>query len=69
VVLQRYRGELTLLDSRGRGDSAGEDRAAFSSGSGGGSSFGRASPMERRPAPAGAGGGRLSEQIDDDIPF
>jgi single-strand DNA-binding protein len=69
VVLQRFRGELTLLDSRGRGEGAGEDRAAFSGGSSS-SSFGKTSPMERRPAPANAGGGgRLSEQIDDDIPF
>ncbi|MCX7341560.1 MAG: single-stranded DNA-binding protein [Hyphomicrobiales bacterium] len=66
VVLQRFRGELTLLDSRGRGDGgevgAGggmvEDRS-------GGSQFGRASPMERRPAaPAGR-----AANIDDDIPF
>lgn len=67
VVLQRYRGELTLLDARGGGgggDYAGgevEDR------SGG---FGRSSPMERRPAPAGSGGGgRMSDALDDDIPF
>lgn len=71
VVLRPYRGELTLLDSRGaggemgRGDYGGEieDR------SGGG--FGRSSPMERRaPAPAaGGGGGRGMSDLDDDIPF
>ncbi len=64
VVLQRFRGELTLLDSKGGG--AGDE-------GGGGGSFGRSSPMERtpaerRPAPAPAGG-RLSDQLDDDIPF
>src|ERR1700754_3692156 len=42
VVLQRFRGELTLLDSRG-GGAAGEDRGSFESS--GGNSFGRASPM------------------------
>jgi single-strand DNA-binding protein len=67
VVLQRFRGEMTLLDSRqGGGDEAGqmEDRSS------GGSSFGRSSPAERRPAPAqSSGGGRASSGLDDDIPF
>jgi single-strand DNA-binding protein len=63
VVLQRFRGELTLLDSRGRGE-AGNDAFAPSSS---GSSFGQSSPMERRPA--SAGGGRMAETLDDDIPF
>jgi single-strand DNA-binding protein len=66
VVLQRFRGELTLLDSRGRG---GEEGASFGGSEGG--SFGRSSPMERAPErrPATAGGGRSSAPIDDDIPF
>ncbi|MBG0798800.1 single-stranded DNA-binding protein [Methylocystis sp. L43] len=67
VVLQRFRGELTLLDSKG-GRSEGGDYDSGYSQSGG--SFGRSSPMERgpaerRPAPAG----KLSDQLDDDIPF
>jgi single-strand DNA-binding protein len=63
IVLQRYRGELAMLDGRGGG--GGDD--AYE---GGGDSFGRASPGERRqPAPAGAGGGRFSDTMDDDIPF
>jgi single-strand DNA-binding protein len=67
VVLQRFRGELTLLDSRSRGDSD-ADRGGFEDS---GSSFGRSSPMERTPdrRPAGAGAGRTSEIIDDEIPF
>jgi single-strand DNA-binding protein len=60
VVLQRFRGELTLLDSRNRGE-AGEDR-------GGSSSFGRTSPMEQR-RPATVGGGKMADALDDDIPF
>ena len=67
VVLQRYRGELTLLDSRGRGGEEG----GYGGGSEGGS-FGRSSPMERAPAerrPAAAGGSRGGAPIDDDIPF
>jgi single-strand DNA-binding protein len=63
VVLQRYRGELTLLDSRGGGGGGGdsferEERAP---------SFGRASPVEKRPAMASSGG--EGGPIDDDIPF
>jgi single-strand DNA-binding protein len=65
VVLQRFRGELTLLDSRGRGE--GEERGASSSQPAGNASFGRSSPMERRPAAAGSG--RMADAIDDDIPF
>jgi single-strand DNA-binding protein len=65
VVLQRYRGEMTLLDGRGEGGGA-------SSGGGqmedrGGGDFGRSAPMERRPAMSG-GGGRPND-MDDDIPF
>ena len=65
VVLQRFRGELTLLDSRagGSGDSfGGEDRAPAAS-------FGRSSPVDKRPAMAGGGGGASGADIDDDIPF
>jgi len=63
IVLQRFRGELTLLDSRsggegGRESFGGEERAAF----------GRPSPAERRPAPSSGGGGG-GEHFDDDIPF
>jgi single-strand DNA-binding protein len=66
VVLQRFRGELTLLDSRGRGEAM-DDRSSSEASGGGGSSFGRSSPMEKRPA--ASGGGRMGEMIDDDIPF
>jgi single-strand DNA-binding protein len=65
VVLQRFRGELTLLDSRnaGRGDDAG-----YGASQGGG--FGRQSPMDRGPSDrGGASGGRSSGAIDDEIPF
>jgi single-strand DNA-binding protein len=61
VVLQRFRGELQLLDSRGGGadrDSFPEEGAPRSSG------FNRAAASERRPAFSGGAG-----EIDDDIPF
>lgn len=69
IVIQRFRGDLTLLDGRGGGQGgdygSGEDEPGQVSR---GSDFGRSSPMERRPAPAGAGGGRHAD-LDDDIPF
>jgi single-strand DNA-binding protein len=75
IVLQRYRGELTLLDGRDGGsggremgedsgyDQIGQDRGGYS---GGGAS--RSSPSGqggRAPAP----GGSRKSGLDDDIPF
>jgi single-strand DNA-binding protein len=77
VVLQRFRGELQMLDRRGEGGGMSDDRGDYGSegggggsrggGGGGGGGFGRTSPMEKRPAPAG--GGRAPAPMDDDIPF
>lgn len=59
VVLQRFRGELQMLDSRNGGDTA-------PSRSGGGgeraSDFGQTGPADR-------GGGDFSRDMDDEIPF
>ncbi len=70
IVLQRFRGELTILDSRGGGGSdVPEEPGQVSRG---GSDFGRSGPMERKPAMAGGGGGArggFSSDLDDDIPF
>jgi single-strand DNA-binding protein len=68
VVLQRFRGELTLLDSRG----GGEGRESF--GGSERSSFERSPGAGKRPAPAPAGGGSGGgggggHDLDDDIPF
>ena len=84
VVLQRYRGELTLLDGRGQGGGMGDSDEGGSIGyggrsqgggygdrggsSGGGYSGGGASSGGGR-GPAPAGGGRLAGDLDDDIPF
>jgi len=75
IVLQRFRGELTLLDSKGGAGGRGEgdyDAGYGGGGQGGGGSFGRSGPMDR-PAqdrrPAQQSGGGLSQQLDDDIPF
>ena len=63
VVLQRFRGELQLLDSR----SGAEGRDSFpDEGGGRTSSFNRAAASDRKPALSGGGGGG---EIDDDIPF
>jgi single-strand DNA-binding protein len=62
VVLQRFRGELTLLDGRGQGGA--DEGARFE---GGGSDFGSPGPLERRPA--APGGGKFSSELDDEIPF
>ena len=70
VVLQRFRGEMTLLDSRGGGQGASEGGRDFA---GSGSDFGSSGPMERRPASGGGGGsgdGRPTYgDMDDEIPF
>jgi single-strand DNA-binding protein len=63
VVLQRFRGELTLLDSR----ASGEGRDSVQGGEERGASFGRSSPVDKRPALAGGGGS--GGDLDDDIPF
>ncbi|HEY8565368.1 MAG TPA: single-stranded DNA-binding protein [Beijerinckiaceae bacterium] len=69
VVLQRFRGELTLLDGRGGASSGGMDDEPGQVSRGG--DFGRASPMEKRPAMSsgGGGGGSRYNDLDDDIPF
>ena len=62
VVLQRFRGELVMLDSRGGGG------AAELSDNGAGN-FGSTGPTaSREKVPAMAGGGRR-EDLDDEIPF
>jgi single-strand DNA-binding protein len=70
IVLQRFRGELTLLDSRGGGGGGeyGDDQGGGGQISRGGD-FGSSSPMERRPAAPASGGGSKYGDIDDDIPF
>jgi single-strand DNA-binding protein len=56
VVLQRFRGELTMLDGRGEGGGApsGDEGGGYGGGGGGGSR-----PERRPPGP----------DLDDEIPF
>lgn len=69
VVLQRYRGELTMLDGRGEGGGAmaggggGDDYGDSAGGGYGGGGGGRS---------AGGGGGKPAprrDDLDDEIPF
>jgi single-strand DNA-binding protein len=78
IVLQRFRGELTILDSRGQGgdEFGGSSSGGYGDEGSGGGSFGRSSPVgggSRQPAMASgggsSGGSRSSSHLDDDIPF
>jgi single-strand DNA-binding protein len=64
VVIGRFKGELTLLDSRGGGDEAGgggrRESAPARSGAGAGGGWDRG---------GGGGGGGGKGGMDDDIPF
>ena len=67
IVLQKFRGELQMLDSRGQGEGGGQvayDRGGRS----GGSDFGQSGPSDQgsRGGGGGKGGGR---DFDDEIPF
>jgi single-strand DNA-binding protein len=57
VVLQRFRGELQMLDSRGGGDG------------GGGMGEGGPSYGNDDYGSSGGGGGGAPADLDDDIPF
>jgi single-strand DNA-binding protein len=68
VVLQKFRGELQMLDSRGQG---GGDAQVGYSGGGRSSDFGQSGPGDDRGARAGTGArnGSFSRELDDEIPF
>ena len=79
VVLQRFRGEMTILDGRGGGggemgaDEEGGGQVSRGGGGGGGGEYGggRSQGGERRQPPASpsGGGSRGNYDLDDDIPF
>jgi single-strand DNA-binding protein len=66
IVLQKFRGELVLLDARGEGGGGGSFGAdEYGSSSGGGSAFGGGgSKPQSRPQPAA-----FDSDLDDDVPF
>tara|TARA_R110002110_G_scaffold260260_1_gene475935 strand:- start:123281 stop:123769 length:489 start_codon:yes stop_codon:yes gene_type:complete len=61
VVLQRFRGQLVMLDSRG----------GQGQGAGGGGGYDSAPSYDQQPAMAAAGGGGMGggDDLDDEIPF
>jgi single-strand DNA-binding protein len=67
VVLQRFRGELVMLDSKGGGGGGGygggDDFAGGYEGGGASSGFGGGNRQQQRPAPA------FDSDLDDDVPF
>ena len=71
IVLQKFRGELQMLDARGQGGDA------QISGGGRGSDFGQSGPGDDQGgggrsgggARSGGGGGGFSRDLDDEIPF
>jgi single-strand DNA-binding protein len=66
IVLQKYRGELTMLDSRNEGGSRdfGDSDSGRSAPAASNSSLG-----SRAPAAAASGGSSFSRDLDDEIPF
>ncbi|MEP9390382.1 single-stranded DNA-binding protein [Mesorhizobium sp. KR9-304] len=67
VVLQKFRGELQMLDARGQG---GEGGSVGYSGGGRSSDFGQSGPNEgTRSGGANRSGGGASRELDDEIPF
>jgi single-strand DNA-binding protein len=70
VVLQKFRGELQMLDARGQGE-GGQVGGYSGGGSSRGSDFGQSGPNEsfNRGGGAPKGGGGSSRELDDEIPF
>lgn len=61
VVLQKFRGELVLLDARGEGGGGG---GGYSGGGGNYDEFGGGQRQQSRPQPAA-----FDTDLDDDVPF
>jgi single-strand DNA-binding protein len=64
IVLQRFRGELVLLDSRDGGGGGGRDFGGGGYGDDLGGSSGGGSQRQQRPQPAA-----FDTDLDDDVPF
>ena len=69
IVLQKFRGELQMLDSRGQGGDQGQ--VGYGGGQSGGSrggDFGQSGPSDDRGGRGSSGGG-YGRDLDDEIPF
>ncbi|WP_062116528.1 single-stranded DNA-binding protein [Aureimonas sp. AU40] len=82
IVLQRFRGELQMLDGRGEGGGGGAEGGGYDRGAGGGGGYDRGGSGGRSGGGGGGrsgsgggygggggGGGRPSNDMDDEIPF
>ncbi|MGN8019375.1 single-stranded DNA-binding protein [Phyllobacterium sp. 22229] len=76
IVLQKFRGELQMLDSRGEGAGSGGGRSFDNSSRGQvsdngdyGSDFGRSNASSSSSGGGGNAGGNFSRDLDDEIPF
>jgi single-strand DNA-binding protein len=71
IVLQKFRGELQMLDARGEG--GGQVGSYAGGGNSRGSDFGQSGPNEGFSRGGGGGskgsGGGSSRELDDEIPF
>jgi single-strand DNA-binding protein len=65
VVLQKFRGELQMLDTRGQG---GDQQVGYSGG-GRASDFGQSGPADQGARNGSTSRGSLSRELDDEIPF
>ena len=68
VVLQGFRGELTLLDRAGTGGAGGAGGGEFGAEEGGGE-FGSSGPTRKVAAAAGVAARSPRGDMDDEIPF
>jgi len=73
IVLQKYRGELHMLDSRGGGSGGSGSGGSHDEGYGGGYAGGGYGGGGQDYGQAGSGGGSpsrdFSRDLDDDVPF
>ena len=65
IVLQKFRGELTMLGGKADGASAGGGDPGYDSGYGGGGSGGGGAPRSQPSGPRES----FSADLDDEIPF
>ena len=73
IVLQKFRGELQMLDSRGQGEGGGQVAYGGGAQRSGGSEFGQSGPgggdFSRGGGGRSGGGGSGGRDLDDEIPF
>ena len=66
IVLQKFRGEMTMLGGRGGGEASASEEGGYSSGRGGGGDRGGGFNQGR---PAQNSGSKENFDLDDEIPF